>query len=378
MDQLQQLHGELDVPQPARAELDLALFLRRGDVVRNPAAHGLDGLDESFAARRRPHQRLHGFLVAGTQFPVAGNGAGLQECLEFPAVRPAGVITQVRGQRPHQRAGLSFGAQVRIDFPEPGLRGGGGNCPRDPAGQGGSDGGGVRVLQPRGVDHIDDVDVGNVVKLPGAALAHADDCQPDRGDVGRVEGGGRLGAGHGQCRFDGGTGEVCQLGPDDRHRVLRAGGAQVPDGQLGQAAAVGSAQRGVCLRAGQGCHRPRGGGVGADGSKQPGPQHGRVLGLRLGADPPVEHVEVLGVADQELAEGLGCSEQAVQRFAALRLGRREIPQLRVLFDQPHQGLQGRVRARAQVQAREEGLLVDAVEFAGTKEPLPFVEVAEAG
>ena len=53
--QLQQLHRELDVPQPAGAELELPVPLPLRDVVLDPAAHGLHVVDERLPAGRRPH-----------------------------------------------------------------------------------------------------------------------------------------------------------------------------------------------------------------------------------------------------------------------------------------------------------------------------------
>src|SRR5690606_33084924 len=40
--QLEQLYGELDIPQPAGAELEFAVGLHRRDVLLDPAAHLLD------------------------------------------------------------------------------------------------------------------------------------------------------------------------------------------------------------------------------------------------------------------------------------------------------------------------------------------------
>ena len=55
--QLQQLDGELDVAQPAGAELELALGLGGRDVLDDPAAHRLHVGDEAVALGGRPHQR---------------------------------------------------------------------------------------------------------------------------------------------------------------------------------------------------------------------------------------------------------------------------------------------------------------------------------
>ena len=46
MDELQQLYGELDVAQPARPQLELAVDLVPRDVLLDPPAHRLHVLDE--------------------------------------------------------------------------------------------------------------------------------------------------------------------------------------------------------------------------------------------------------------------------------------------------------------------------------------------
>ena len=61
--ELQQLHRELDVAQPAGAELELAVGLGGRDVLLDPAAHRLHVVDEVLAARGLPHHRLHGVAV---------------------------------------------------------------------------------------------------------------------------------------------------------------------------------------------------------------------------------------------------------------------------------------------------------------------------
>lgn len=239
MDQLQQLDRELDITEPAAPEFDLPLFLGGRNVFRDPAPHGLHRLHKPFASCGIPDQRRDGLFVAAAQCHVAGDGAGLQERLELPAFRPAGVVAFVRRQRPHQGPGLAFRAQVRVHFPQPRLAGDRRNGPRDAAGEGGADGVGPRIIELGGVDHVDHVDVGNVVQFAGAALAHPDDGKADVRDVGCAELLGRLGARHRQGSFDGGAGQVGQLGPDGGHEVQRVGGAQVLNGQVHHTAAVG-------------------------------------------------------------------------------------------------------------------------------------------
>jgi hypothetical protein len=92
---LEELHRKFDIPQPAAAQLDLALLFCGGDVFSYATAHGLHRLDKSVPAGGRPYERRNGFFVPAAQVGVAGNCPGLQERLEFPALRPAGVIAPV-------------------------------------------------------------------------------------------------------------------------------------------------------------------------------------------------------------------------------------------------------------------------------------------
>lgn len=82
--------------------------------------------------------------------------------------------------------------------------------------------------------------------------------------------------------------------------------------------------------------------------------------------------------DKELTQGFGSTQDPVQRLAGLRIGRRKLPERRMLFDQPDQGLQGSVRVRRHLQAGKQFVLVQAVQFPGSEEPLALLQVAEAG
>ena len=124
-------------------------------------------------------ERRHRVFVARAQLGVAGDGPGLQERLELPALGPAGVVALVRGEGPDQRPGLALRPEVGVHFPQAGLARRGRNGARDAGGQGRADRVGPGVVQLAGLDHVDDVDVGDVVQFAGAALAHADDGQAD-------------------------------------------------------------------------------------------------------------------------------------------------------------------------------------------------------
>ncbi len=185
--QLQQLDGEFDVAQPSAAQLDLPLLLLGGNVFGDPSAHGADGLYETFTAGGGPDQRRDGCLVPCAELGVPGNGPGLEQGLEFPALGPACVVALVRGKGSDQRSGFALRTQVRVHLPQPGFPARGHDGPGYTGGQGRADRVGPRIVQRAGLDHVDDVDVGNVVQFAGAALAHADHGQPDVGHFGRAE-----------------------------------------------------------------------------------------------------------------------------------------------------------------------------------------------
>ena len=196
--ELEQLRGELHVPQPAGAELDLPLPFGRGDGLQHPRAHGPHRVHEALARRGLPDPGPDPLEVAGAQVGGAGDGPGLEQRLELPAVGPAAVVLGVGVQGAAEGAVLALGAQVGVHLPEAGLGGGGLDDAADASGElggehrgtGAVDGvgrlpvgpvrtglpGGLRVGVEELVDE-DHVDVGDVVQLPGAALAHADHGQ---------------------------------------------------------------------------------------------------------------------------------------------------------------------------------------------------------
>lgn len=68
--ELEELDGELDVAETAGAELELAVDLRGGNVVDDPAAHLLDVGDEVLPLGGLPDQRGHGVDVVGAELRV--------------------------------------------------------------------------------------------------------------------------------------------------------------------------------------------------------------------------------------------------------------------------------------------------------------------
>ena len=75
VDELQQLHRELDVAQPPGTELELSVDLAGGDVRLDPASHLLHVGDEALAAGRLPHQRrdrVHVLAARARRSPATG------------------------------------------------------------------------------------------------------------------------------------------------------------------------------------------------------------------------------------------------------------------------------------------------------------------
>lgn len=292
--ELEQLDGELDVAQAAGAEFELAVDLGGGDVVDDAAAHLLDVGDEVLAFGGLPDQRAYGGDVLGAQGLVAGHGAGLEEGLELPGLGPALVVGQVGGEGADEGAVAAFGAEVGVDGPDGALDGG---LRADPHEVGGEAGGGLEGLGLVGaggrVADEDDVDVGHVVQLVAAALAHRDDGEAAQGGV---LGGG--GGGDPQGRAEGGGGQVGELGGGLGDVD---GAADVAGGDGEQAAAVGDAQADGVVRVGE-AELELG---------ESGVQVGGLVGDE--AEP------VAGVAGEVVAEGLGGAEHAEQPVAQ-RLG----------------------------------------------------------
>ena len=116
--QLQQLDGELDVAQPAGAELDLAGPHPGGHQFLDAPAHRLHFGNEVLPLARRPHHRHQRVDVLLAQLGVACRGPRLHQRLELPRLGPPLVVGDVGVQRAHQLAVLAFGPQRRVDFEE--------------------------------------------------------------------------------------------------------------------------------------------------------------------------------------------------------------------------------------------------------------------
>ena len=335
--ELEELHGELHVAQPAAAQLDLAVRLGRGHVLLDAAAHGLRVLDEVLARHRFPHERVHGLPVRPPELAVARHRPRLEQRLELPGGGPAVVVREVAGQRAHQRPVLALGPQRGVHLPERRLgrrrrahllqRGGEPRADGDGVGLGG----GRAVGPDAGLDHVDHVDVGHVVELAPTRLAHADDGEAS----GRVVGVLRPGDGEGRLERCGG-----EVGERRRHgrqhgeclarREVVGGDVQEP-GPVGTPQCVGGSAyalvRELCGIGGS--HRRLGGGIRADGGQQLGPHH-----LRVDADARLrEGAEQLGTPDDLVTEG------------GRRPEHREQPQPDAVVGRPEDAAQRRGRSR---------------------------------
>ena len=393
MHELQQLHGELNIAQTARAQLNLAVHLVRGNIVGHAGAHRLHGFHEGFTGGGLPHEGVDCAGVAGAQLRRTGDGARLEQRLELPVFGPALVVLNVGFDGANERAVLALGAQVRVDFPE----GGFGCGTHDSAGEGvhefRADGGtfvlgelerGTLPLGPgvgcgggfHGCNHVHHVNVRDVVQLAGTALTHADNRQV-QGVYGFASARSRqagaqplrhFGAGNGERALQRGGSQIGEVTTDGGHHFDRVFTAHVEQGDARQGGAVGNAQGHVAVFAGLlgGSTRTLRVGVGAEGGEDIAAVGGiqrcdggqefpvgfrqnrrRVLGANQRALSRVhlrveKRVNVLGSAVEKIANRLGGTKQSVHAeffFAAVgALGDR-----RVLLDEAHEGGQGNIR-----------------------------------
>ena len=270
-------------------------------------AHRAGVLDEVLVPGGVPHHGPEGVEVGPPQFEVAGDGPGLQERLELPPLRPPFVVRHMRVERAHERAVLALGAQACVEHPQGRLVGGGGDGAADRGGQlrrDGQHGLVVRAFVGQRPGDVDDVDVGDVVELARARLAHGHDRQADvlgPGDAdsrdrqrrlqGPADGVGDRG-GHARHRRQGvGTG---QIRGGDREDPLEVVGAHGVDGVVPSAGGHGDVVVGV------GPHR-----------RQSRAAFARQRDV-LEAFAPFEHVQGPGVGDDEVPKDAGHPEHGEQ------------------------------------------------------------------
>ncbi len=326
--ELQQLHRELHVTQATGAELELPVAVVRRDVLDDASTHRAYVRHEVLAGAGHPDHRREGVEIALRELLVARGIPGLEQCLELPGRGPSLVVRDMARQRAHERAGAAFGAEVGVDLPDRALAGVLAAQLHDGGGEAGrcADRRAVVGTLGRLVDE-DDVDVAQVVELATAGLAHRHDREPAQlgslvGRSGDLERGAERG-----------HREVGQL----RRGLLERGqGGQVARRDVQQLAEVRHAQL-VCRR--RLLHLPP--------AYVEGDRRGRQL-ARAEVD------EVLGMTDEEVAEGLARAEHDQKSLTQLRVGCQQVEQLgstEPLADRAERG-------ERRVGARHAGDLVD--------------------
>ena len=224
--------------------------------------------------------------------------------------------------------------------------------------------------------HVHHVNVRDVVQLAGAALTHADNRQV-QGVYGLAAARGRqagaqslrdLGARDGERTLQRGGGQIGKVTTDGGHHFDRVFAAHIEQGDARQGGAVGDAQGHVAVLAGLLCGSARTFRVGvrAEGGEDIAAVWGvqrsdggqkfpvgfrqnrrRVLGANQRTLGGVhlrveERVNELGAAVEEIANRLGCTEQAVHaEFFLTAVG--ALCDRRMLLNQAHEGGQGDIR-----------------------------------
>jgi hypothetical protein len=246
------------------------------------------------------------------QLVVAGHRADLDQGLELPRLGPAVPVGPVAAQGARQGAVAALGTQVGVDLEAGPLGGHRRQAADEPAGDPlGGPGGGLGFGPGHRLVAEEHVDVGDVIELVAAELAHAEDGQAHGRGV-RPEGSGEprrgapvhgtpmsppggsgpvagLGGGHLQGGGQAGVGQVGELG---RHLLHRDLAGQVADGHPQQLAALEPAQ-----------------GVPGGGRLLAGHQSGRFGGELVpgpgGGEPAAvgEAVGLLGVGGHERPQG---------------------------------------------------------------------------
>ena len=209
MHQLQHLHGELHVAKTSAAQLDLTVAQWHWDEALHTFAHALAVGDEVLAPRGLPDEFGCHLHVCLAKRHVTGHSPCLEQCLELPALRPLPVVGLMRVQTAHQRTVLAFGSQCPIDLPQCGLHHIGHHRLADLLHEHGdlrTDLDQLRLRHGLGhrLHHVDEIDIGDVVELLCAELAHANDCEAQEFGLLRVA------LRNGQRAFQGGVRQIRQ------------------------------------------------------------------------------------------------------------------------------------------------------------------------
>ena len=166
------------------------------DVVLDAPPHRARRLDEPLAFGRAPHVGVGCLLEGATKLIVAGAGAGLEQRLKLPGLRPLLPVAPIGLDRAHERAISPLGPQVGIHRPQGGFVSG----PRARRGRGGGEPGGDLQCFPFFLPHlppghVQDIHIRDVVQFARPGLAHGNDRDgnlPPRVDVAPGEGEGPL------------------------------------------------------------------------------------------------------------------------------------------------------------------------------------------
>jgi hypothetical protein len=362
--ELEQLHGELDVAQAARSELQLHVDLVGGDVLGDALAHALHGFHEAVAARARPHLGRDPRRVSFAELEVARERARLQQRLELPALGPPLVVLQVGVEGAHECAVLALGAEVRIDLPERRLDARFADDAHRDHGESRGDVEGARRrhrLLVGGCRDEDHVDIADVVELPGARLAHADDGQPGGGDLGcRIPARARrfaLAAGDDASRdrdrrVEHGSGEIGESRRDGVDHLDRVGGAQVVGREFGEQAPVPHAH-GLRRRLDERRARP-GYGLGRRQEFGASRLH-RARRRRI----PLVHVELGGMPREEVGEATGRTDDTSEPRGGVGHGEQRRDAVGSAVAQAFDVGECRIGIGGATERLEQGLLLDA-------------------
>ena len=309
VEELQELDGELDVADAAAAGLDLGgADAALAGLLLDAPFQRLDLVDLGERQIFAVDERLDGLEEALAQGEVAGRRADLDERLPLPGAAEGVVVGQGAGQRPGQRAAVALRPQAQVDAVGQAAVGVG----RQQAHHLADDLGEELVVADAGdalaaggaVLLVDEhqVDVAAVVQLLAAELAEGED---DAGDGPAGRGAGLAVAladvaqGGGQGDLQGHVGGARDVAGDLFERPVADDVVGADAEELPLAEAAKDAQDGRVL-------------VG-------GVHLGLELGLHLGragAAPQrhAQHVEVVGVGGEQVAERLADAEQLQQDF----------------------------------------------------------------
>ena len=308
VEQLQELHGELDVADAAAAGLDVALALPGvARLALHPPLHRLDLVDLRGGQVAAVDERLQGVDQLLAQGAVAGDGAELDQRLPLPGAAEVVVVGQRAGQRPGQRAALPLGAQAQVHAVRLPAVGVGRQQPHHLPDQPGEELVVAQARAPaagRAVRVVDEhqVDVAGVVQLLAAELAerqHGAAGRPPVGGVRLAEALDQAAAGGAEGDLQGDVGGAGQLAGDLLQRP-------VTDDVVGT-----DAQE---LPLPEAPERPQDGRVLVGGIDLALELAEQLLRAGGAAQRLAQRVEEVGVGDERVGEELAGAQQVQQRL----------------------------------------------------------------